>query len=108
MTYISKEKPCGRCKWNNDCGDSERPIIEGRMSHCEDGTADQYDEYPNATVDCSGYEIIKKCEICNQNILDVQGKVHLFDDDEGIAVCERVECEEKAFRLLIQQNQTTK
>lgn len=57
MTFISKTKPCGKCKWNNDWGNSDKPIIEGRSSHCEDGAADQYDEYPNATNECSGYEV---------------------------------------------------
>ena len=46
---------CLWCIWNNDDDATLKPVVEGCMSHCEDGSADQYDAYPLADYQCSGF-----------------------------------------------------
>ena len=40
---------CRCCIWSN--GDGDEPT-----DHCENGAADQYDQFPHATGQCSGFE----------------------------------------------------
>lgn len=54
---INRKSACFSCKWNNNWEDFDRTIFEGRCSHCENGSADLYDDYPNSNFECSGFEL---------------------------------------------------
>ena len=52
---INRKSACFSCRWNNNWEDFDKTILEGRCSHCEDGAADLYDDYPNSSFKCSGF-----------------------------------------------------
>ena len=45
-----------------------------------------------------------KCELCGNEVIDVDGRVKVYDTDAGIMVCDTDECLKKAYVLLFEEH----